>query len=86
LTQHELNRSNFAKVGGAGRLVDRWVCGHALLENIYSGRLVVPSAVRSNPVHVVSATGTLHSLAGGGEGMTCIFARLRGERIAGLTR
>src|SRR5262249_6882522 len=39
--------------------------GHALLDNIYSGRLI-PSAVKISPVRVVTGTSSLHSLAGGG--------------------
>jgi len=39
--------------------------GHALLDDIYSGRLI-PSAVEISPVHLVTGTQALHSLAGGG--------------------
>ena len=39
--------------------------GQALLDDIYSGRLT-PSAVKISPVHVVTGSAELHSLAGGG--------------------
>ena len=50
--------------GGAALAADDPV-GYALLDRIYSGRLI-PAAVTISPVHVVTATGELHSFGGAG--------------------